>query len=349
MYKYLIAAALAVVSLTARAEYTMIVPDSPGSGGAVWASVIAKHLSKYTDEPIVLQHVPGARNIPGMNEWHKKFRHDDKTMVISLGSHAVNFLLEPVDYNFSDYSVIGMMNLDLIVGHNKNHDPKTQKSKMAGGNALNDALAVGIMICGPQPNTDAYLACWKERMTWVNGVAGNQIRPMYLRGEINVTRDPPTSWIRFYEKEPNTVVWFTHGLKDLKTGKQIENPNFKGKLFEDVYKKTWGVSPSGDLFEAYHMARTFNNVLQKVIWVNKGNPNAEKLRAAMKKMLADPEAVKAIEEDSGKYEWVVGEHADKIRQDLFKMITEKRLQTLVQWYQGAYGTKSVYKPELVTK
>lgn len=349
MFKYLIAAVIAASTITARAEYTMIVPDSPGSGGAVWASVIAKHLSKYTDEPIVLQHVPGARNIPGMNAWHNKFRHDDKTMVVSLGSHAVNFLLEPVDYNFADYSVIGMMNLDLIVGHNKSHDPKTQKSKMAGGNALNDALAVGIMICGPQPNTEAYLACWKDRMTWVNGVAGNQIRPMYLRGETNVTRDPPTSWIRFYEKEPNTVVWFTHGLKDLKTGKQIENPNFKGKLFEDVYKKTWGVAPSGDLFEAYHMARTFNNVLQKVIWVNKGNPNAEKLRAAMKKMLADPEAVKAIEEDSGKYEWVVGEQADKIRQDLFKMITEKRLTTLVQWYQGAYGTKSVYKPELVAK
>ena len=145
MYKYLIAAAIAVASLSARADYTMIVPDSPGSGGAVWASVIAKHLSKYTDEPIVLQHVPGARNIPGMNAWHNKFRHDDKTMVVSLGSHAVNFLLEPVDYNFADYSVIGMMNLDLIVGHNKAHDPKTQKSKMAGGNALNDALAVGLI------------------------------------------------------------------------------------------------------------------------------------------------------------------------------------------------------------
>lgn len=347
--KHILAFFMALFAVTAQAEYRMIVPDSPGSGGAVWASVIAKHLSKYTDEPIVLQHVPGARNIPGMNEWHKKFRFDDKTMVVSLGSHAVNFLLEPVDYNFGEYSVIGMMNLDLIVGHNKNHDPKTQPNKFGGGNALNDALAVGLMICGPQPNTQAYLDCWKKRMTWVNGVAGNQIRPMYLRGEFNVTRDPPTSWIRFYEKEPNTVVWFTHGLKDLRTGGQIENPNFKGYLFEDVYKKTWGVAPSGDLFEAYHMARTFNNVLQKVIWVNRGNPNAEKLRAAMKKMLADPEAVAAIEADSGRYEWIVGERADQIRQDLFQMITEKRLKTLVQWYQGAYGTKSVYKPELVNK
>jgi hypothetical protein len=327
----------------------MIVPDSPGSGGAVWASVMAKHLSKYTEEPIVLQHIPGARNIPGMNEWHNKYRFDDKTIAVSLGSHAVNFLLESVDYNFADYEVIGMMNLDLIIGHNKTHNPKTEKSKFGGGNALADALAVGLMICGPQPNTDAYLKCWNEKMTWVKGVAGNQIRPMYLRGELNVTRDPPTSWIRFYQKEPNTVVWFTHGLMDLKTKQQVENPNFKGYLFEDVYKKTWGAAPSGELFEAYHMARSFNNVLQKVIWVNKGNPNAEKLRNAMRKMLSDSEAVAAIIEDSGNYEWVIGKDADKIRQELFSLITEKRLKTLVRWYNDAYGTNSIYKGQLVAK
>lgn len=347
--KFLLAILTAMFAVTAQADYRMIVPDSPGSGGAVWASVIAKHLSKYTDEPIVLQHVPGARNIPGMNQWHKEFRFDDKTMVVSLGSHAVNFLLEPVDYNFSDYEVLGLMNLDLVVGHNRSHDPKTQKNRFGGGNALTDALAVGIMICGPQPSTDAYLACWRERMIWVNGVAGNQIRPMYLRGELNITRDPPTSWIRFYEQDPNTVVWFTHGLRDLKTSKQIQNPNFKGRLFEDVYRQTWGVAPSGELYEAYHMARTFNNVLQKVLWVNKGNPNAEKLRTAMRKMLADPEAVKAIEEDSGRYEWVIGQPADNIRVGLYQMITEQRLKTLVRWYNEAYGTKSIYKPELVVK
>lgn len=347
--KHLVALVTALFVSVAHAEYRMIVPDAPGSGGAVWASVMAKHLSKYTDEPIVLQHVPGARNIPGMNQWHKEFRHDNKTMVVSLGSHAVNYLLEEVDYDFSQYEAIGLMNLDIVVGHNKNFNPKTDKAKFGGGNALTDAMAVGLMLCGPKPNTQAYLDCWKEKMTWVNGVAGNQIRPMYLRNELNITRDPPTSWIRFYEKDPNTAVWFTHGLMDLKTKKQVTNPNFKGKLFEDVYKKTWGVAPSGELYEAYHMARTFNNVLQKVIWVNKGNPNAQKLRDALTKMLKDPEAVADIVADTGKYEWVVGKPADDVRKGLYSMITAQKLKNLVVWYNGAYNTKSVYKNDLVAK
>ena len=340
---------LGIFAVTAQAEYRMIVPDAPGSGGAIWASVVTKHLSKYIDEPIVIQHVPGARNIPGMNEWHKKFRFDERTMVVSFGSHAVNFLLEPVDYNFNDYEAIAMENSDIIIGHHKSHDPKKQTSKFGGSNALIDALGVALMICGPQSTTDAYLTCWKEKMVWVNGVAGNQIRPMYLRGELNITRDPPASWLRFYEKESNTVVWFTHGLRDLKNGAQVENSNYPGKRFEDVYRKTWGVAPKGELYETYHLGRTFNNVLQKVIWVNKGNPNANKIREAVRKMQADPEAMAALEKESGRYEWIVGDQANQIRSDLNKMITEKRLMTLVRWYNEAYNTKSIYKPDLVNK
>lgn len=350
MIKKLFATALIMLTTIgiARAEYTMIVPSGPGSGGAVWASVIATQLSKYTDEPIVLKHVPGARNIPGLNAWHNKFRFDDKTMVVSFGSHSVNYLLESsVEYNFSEYTALGMMNLDLIVGHNKNHDPLNEKSSFAGTNALNDALGVGLMICGPQPSTEAYIACWKEKMTWVNGVKGSQIRPMYLRGEINVTRDPPPSWIRYYENDENTKLWFTHGIMDLNTGGHVANPNYPDVLWDDVYEKTWGVKPSGDLYEAWHLARTFNNVLQKVLWVNKGNPNAEKLTKALEAMLADPEAVRIIEENSGKYDWVVGDQANQIRDDLNTRINETNLSTLVQWYKGAYGTKSVYKENLV--
>ena len=349
--KLIVATALFVATLTttAQAEYRLIVPSGPGSGGATWASVVAEQLTKFTDEPIVLQHVPGARNIPGLNMFHNKFRFDDKTIVVSFGSHSVNYLLENVDYKFSDYTAIGMMNLDLIVGHHKDHDPINEVSSFAGTNAMNDALAVGIMICGPQPSVDAHIACWKKKMKWVNGVKGSGILPMYLRGELNVTRDPPPSWLRHYANEPNTRLWFTHGIMDLKTGKQIPNPNYPDKLFEDVYEQTWGVKPSGDLWEAYHLARTFNNVLQKVLWVNKGNPNAEKLTNALRAMLADEDAVAAIVANAGKYEWIVGDKANEIRDKLNLMIKKDNYSTLVKWYREAYGTKSKFKPEIVNE
>ena len=57
--------AVAMVILTilpARADYTLIVPQAPGQGTSVWASIIAKGLSKFTDEPVVVRHIPGARD-----------------------------------------------------------------------------------------------------------------------------------------------------------------------------------------------------------------------------------------------------------------------------------------------
>ena len=53
--KLIVATALFVATLTttAQAEYRLIVPSGPGSGGATWASVVAEQLPKFTDEPIV--------------------------------------------------------------------------------------------------------------------------------------------------------------------------------------------------------------------------------------------------------------------------------------------------------
>jgi hypothetical protein len=65
-------------------------------------------------------------------------------------------------------------------------------------------------------------------------------------------------------------------------------------------------------------------------------------------MQADPEAMAALEKESGRYEWIVGDRANQIRKDLNAMITEKRLVTLVRWYKEAYNTNSVYKPGLIT-
>ena len=66
-------------------------------------------------------------------------------------------------------------------------------------------------------------------------------------------------------------------------------------------------------------------------------------------MLADPDAVAAIEANAGKYEWIVGDKANEIRDNLNKMIYMENYGTLVEWYQKAYGTKSKVKPELINQ
>jgi hypothetical protein len=64
-------------------------------------------------------------------------------------------------------------------------------------------------------------------------------------------------------------------------------------------------------------------------------------------MLADPEAVAAIEQRTGRYGWIVGNDGNAVIGELSKLITEQALKGAVRWNQEAYGFPSVYKPELL--
>ena len=345
--------ASAGIMSAAHADYTLVVPQGPGQGTSVWAGIIARGLSKFTDEPVVVRHVPGARDIPGFNEFHNKLRKDPKMIMVAHGGNGVSFLLDKVDYDYRQYSAIGMMNLDIVVGKAKKDDTKTSTFKVAGGSGYEpDGAAMAMLVCGPQKNgsIDAYLACWKKRVTWVNGVKGNEKRLGFLRGEFNTTRESPAAWFKYYsgaEVSAINEVWYTHGVYDLANKKQIADINFPGTQFEDVYKKTWGELPKGELYEAYRLTRNWRDVIQKSLWVNKGNPNTAKLRAAMNKMLADKETMAAIERDAGKYGWIVGADGDAVIGELYKLITAKSLKAAVRWNKEAYGFPSVYKPALL--
>jgi len=345
--------ASAGIMSAAHADYTLVVPQGPGQGTSVWAGIIARGLSKFTDEPVVVRHVPGARDIPGFNEFHNKLRKDPKMIMVAHGGNGVSFLLDKVDYDYRQYSAIGMMNLDIVVGKAKKDDTKTSTFKVAGGSGYEpDGAAMAMLVCGPQKNgsIDAYLACWKKRVTWVNGVKGNEKRLGFLRGEFNTTRESPAAWFKFYSGADVSAlneVWYTHGVYDLANKKQIADINFPGTQFEDVYKKTWGELPKGELYEAYRLTRNWRDVIQKSLWVNKGNPNTAKLRAAMNKMLADKETMAAIERDAGKYGWIVGADGDAVIGELYKLITAKSLKAAVRWNKEAYGFPSVYKPALL--
>ena len=355
MKKILAALAFSAFSLSAQAEYTLIVPQGPGQGTSVWAGIIAKGLSKFTDEPVVIRHIRGARDIPGFNEFHNKLRNDPKVIMVAHGGNGVSFLLDKVDYDYRQYDSIGMMNLDIVVGKRRDADAKTTHFKVAGGSGYEpDGAAMAMLVCGPQPggSVDAYLECWQKRVTWVNGVKGNEKRLGFLRGEFNTTRESPAAWFKFYTAEDVARinhVWYTHGIYDLKNKRQIHDPNFPGTQFEDVYKRLWGVAPAGELYEAYRLTRNWRDVIQKSLWVNRGNPNTEKLRAALRKMLADAETMAALEKDTGRYGWIVGTDGNAVIGELQKLITEPALKAAVKWNQKAYGFPSIYKPELLNK
>lgn len=344
-------ASLALAATAVHAEYRMIVPQGPGQGTSIWAGIVAKHLEKYLGEKIVIQHIPGAKDIPGFNEFHNKLRTDDKTIMVSHGGNGVSYLVDKIDYDYKHYDSIGMQNLNIIIGRKADMDVKKDRIKLAGGSGLEpDGMAIAMLVCGNLPKKEDYMSCWNKRVTWVNGISGPERRLAFERGELNTTRETTASWFKFYANLPGNKLWYHHGVMDLVTGKQKDDPNFPpGYTFENVFKQLHGVEPKGELYEAYTLVRNFRDVLQKALWVNKGNPNTEKLRAALRKMLQDPEALAALELDTGKYDWIVGEDGNKVVDRLRKNITEEKLKTLVFWHDNAYKFKSVYKPELIIK
>lgn len=350
MFKKLLATLLISAGAIAHADYRFIVPQEPGAGTSIWATVVARELEKKLGERIVIEHIPGARDIAGTNKFQTSLRFDNKTIMIAHGGNAESFLLEKVEYNYKDWDPIGLQNLTIVVGHRKDTDPFKEIRFAAGSGNNPDAIAMTMLVCGPMPTLDAYAECYKSKFKFVNGMKAPERRLAYMRGELNTQRETPVAWNKFYAHDAGSVLWFSHGILDIKTGKTMTDPNYASKdSFLEVYKAKWGVAPKGDLYDAYVLVKSYRDVLQKSIWVNKGNPNADKLRAALTVMFADKEAMGRINEQAGDYPWLVGKDAYKATAVLNKMVTRKALKDLVWWSVNVFGVEAVYKDDITIK
>ena len=64
-------------------------------------------------------------------------------------------------------------------------------------------------------------------------------------------------------------------------------------------------------------------------------------------MVNDPESVAAIENNAGKYPWIIGEDAVTHTANILSLVKEQPLKDLVTFSNSALGLASVYKPELI--
>jgi len=355
MFKKLLLS-LMLVSTSALADYKFIVPQEPGGGTSVWAAIIARNLEPYLGEKIVIQHVPGARDIPGFNKFHNELRKDPKTIMIAHGGNAESFLGERVDYNYRDYEPIGGMNLSIVTAHRKELDPYApgSKIKFAAGSGNNpDIMAMTLLVCGELPTLEAYKKCYNEHVTFVKGMKAGERRLAFMRGELNATRETTAAFIKHVDPlidRGEVKLWFSHGVLDLNTGKVIKDPNYpEAGSLEQVYRKRWGRAPRGPLYEGYILVKQYRDVLQKSMWMDKNNPNALRVKGALVAMINDPRAVAEIEKDSGKYSWMVGAQLTQAVDTLQGLTTERALKNFIWWQKEALGVEAVYKPELVKK
>ena len=344
----MLAALAMMVALPASATYTMIIPQEAGGGTSVWASIIAKHLEKHLGEEIVLQHIPGARDIPAFNKFHNELQNDDKTIMVSHGGNAESFLIEEVDYNYKEYEPIGGMNLSIVTAGRI--DPTKEAIRFASGSGNNpDVMAFTLLACGELPSIDDYIACFKDKVTFVKGMKSGDRRLAFMRGELNATRESTAAFIKHVQPlidKGEAQLWFSHGVLDLETGLIKPDDNYPIGSFDQFYFQKYGKNPSGPMYDAYILVKQYRDVLQKALWMRKGNPNAAKVQTALVAMLADPEAQAAIEKKAGKYGWNVGNDLLKAVDILNNLTKRQALQDLVKFQSEALGVKAVYKADI---
>ena len=348
MRKLLMSLAMVLgMTSTASADYTFVVPQKPGGGTTVWTEIVAKELAPFLGEKIIIKTIPGARDIPGFNKFHNDLQKDDKTVMVSHGGNGVSFLQENVDYNYADYTSIGLMNLNIISGIRKDYKSGDKISFAAGSGMVPEAFAMTMLLCGPDLTMDQYAECFKKNVIWVAGMSGGERRLAFKRGELNGTRENPAAYKKHVASNPDAKVWFTHGILDANSASHTDDPNYPNMQFEILFKNKYGVAPSGEFYDAYKLVKSFRDGMQKAIWVRKDNPNAQKLQDALTAMSKDATAIANIQKKVGKYEWKIGVDGNRQRDVLMTFITKDALRNLVKFNTEALGLKSIYKEELV--
>jgi hypothetical protein len=340
--------ALLMMTSVAVADYNLIVPQKPSGGTSVWAQIVVQEWEKHLGEKINLVYKPGARDQLGPNEFQNKLRFDNKTILVSHGGNGISYLVEPVDYNYLDWENIGQMNLNIIVGARKNANTLNGPIRFSAGSGMTpEIMAITMLLGGPGAD---YNRVFAEKIVWVKGMSGSERRLAFRRGDLNGTRENPAAYKKHVQpltEDGIAYTWFHHGLLNVSTGKHEKDPNFSAPTFEELYKKTWGQTPAGDFYDAYRLVKSWRDALQKAFWVNRGNPNKQKLVDALNKMLNDPQSVAAIEKNVGKYKWRVGTEGDAAVKTLKTFITPRALKTLSDFGKNQLGYNAIYKEKLL--
>ena len=339
--------ALVLMTSVAVADYNLIVPQKPSGGTSVWAQIVVAEWEKHLGEKINLVYKPGARDILGPDEFQNTLRFDDRTILVSHGGNGISYLIEPVDYNYLDWESIGQMNLNIIVGARNDADTVNGPIKFPSGSGMTpEIMAITMLLGGPGAD---YNKVFAEKIVWVKGMSGSERRLAFIRGDLNATRENPAAYKKHVEPivgKGEASTWFHHGLLNVNTGEHDADPNFVEPTFEALYESMHGVAPSGDFYDAYKLVKSWRDALQKAFWVNKGNPNKDKLVNSLNRMIADPESRAAIEKNVGQYEWRTGEEGDAAVRTLKSFITPKALKTLADFGSEQLGYNTVYKEEL---
>jgi len=319
------------------------IPFREGGGSDTWARAVAPTLSKFLpgNPTIIIKNNAQSGAIGGTNEYFARMEPTGLMIFGTSGSTQFPMLLKDprVRYNYKDVTPIfaspagGVVYLPVEFGvkdAGQLDKLKGQKLRFGsqGATSLDLVPTLAFEMLGLDVET---IFGFKSR---ANG------RLSTMRGETTIDYQTTPAYLKHVVPlvdEGKMVPLFTFGaLND--NGDIVRDPTLPDlPSFPEVYQMVHGKAPEGPAWEAWRAFFLSGYAVQKFLVVPKDTP-AEIVavyREAAKKMAADPETVKFLHEELGKYDTVVT-GVDKAM-DLATNVSPEAEAWILGWLKDRFG------------
>lgn len=314
-------------SFAQKVDYTgkrilVTVPFAPGGGSDIYIRALQPYLEKHLPgkPTIIVLNVPGARSIPGANQFQDRARADGTHAIVVSATTVASFVFERsrVKYTLDKWEPVILSPQSAVVygapalGVNKPNDLGKLKGKalVFGGQSATSAELRTILTLA--------LLGFKVNHVW--GMNRGPVRLAFERGELNINYDSTPGYLAGATqlvKAGKAVPLYTMGITNEK-GVLVRDPNVADlPHFGEAYEMVYGKKPSGAGYEAWVSVNKMLTMLNKGIFLPAGTPQPilAAWRIAMANILKDPDFTR----DAGKviegYPQFIGDAAKPIIKD----------------------------------
>ena len=300
----------------------VIVPFAPGGGADVYIRALQPFLEKHLPghPTIIVRNIPGARGIPGANQFQARAKRDGTAAIVVSASTVANFVFQKskVQYELNKWEPILLSPQGAVVYASPSLGVSGPKdvTKLKG-----KALAFGGQSASSaELRTIVTLELLGLKSNYVWGLNRGPVRLAFERGELNINYDSAPAYLKNVSalvKAGKAVPLYAFGVINDK-GALVRDPNFADiPSFAEAYELMHGKKPSGDGYDAWISLLKMLTMVNKALMLPDGTPKPEldAWRTAARNMLDDPEFDKTAGKVIEGYPQFVGEAARPIIKD----------------------------------
>ena len=296
----------------------VIVPFREGGGSDQWARALAPFLQRHLDGESVVQvvNIPGASGVQGANVFALRRRPDGTNLFVSSGSNVFPQLLgEPaVRYDFNTFRGVvgspvgGVVYVSADLGIESVEDLCRTRDLLVYGGLSATGLDMVPLLSFDLLGLD---------VLEVLGYAGKgAARVAFEQGETNLDYQTSPAYLANVVplvEEGLAVPLYSFGMLD-DAGRVVVDPVFPElPSMAEAYASCHGRPPEGPAWDAYRAVLVAGFSAQKNLWVHGDTPEpaVQRLVAAARSAVADPEFQVLAERLLGGYDFYFAEDVDR--------------------------------------